>query len=368
MAVKQTIWPIEPHTQAKHAILDCYLKAWLPIMSSVSGRIVYIDGFAGPGKYLDESGQPTIDGSPLIALNAAIRHKLPLRSEIIFLFIEAKLDRCNYLKSLLSEITLPHNMKYEVICSKFDETLISILNDLDEKNRQLAPTFAFIDPFGYSDTPFSVVKRIMSNPMCEILINFNYRDVNRFLGDATKARHFDSLFGTDEWRKIAISQDPGERKLKTQQLYQKQLEKEANIRYVRFFEMINKLNQTEYFLFFGTNSIKGLKEMKRAMWKVDPRGRYRFSDRTDPRQKVLFEPEPDYNLLKKLIIEKFRGKTVSVEQIEQFVLVETPFRETHFKTRILKPMEETEPPEIEVIENNRRRKGTYPQGTIIKFL
>lgn len=29
---KETIWEIEPHTQAKHEILRRYLSAWFPIL------------------------------------------------------------------------------------------------------------------------------------------------------------------------------------------------------------------------------------------------------------------------------------------------------------------------------------------------
>jgi three-Cys-motif partner protein len=366
MVIKQTIWTIEPHTHAKHVILDRYLKAWLPIMSSVTGRIVYIDGFAGPGKYLDEKSQPIIDGSPLIALNAAIKHKLPLKAEIIFLFIESHPERCNYLKNLLSGIPLPDNIKYEVKCSKFDETLTSILNNLDEQKKYLAPTFAFIDPFGYSDTPFTVIKRIMENPKCEVLITFMYSFIKRAIAKPNQEKHLDILFGNREWRNMLDISTPLKKREFAQQLYKKQLEKEAKIKYVRFFEMINRFNQTEYLLFFGSNNKKGLKEMKRAMWKVDPGGAYRFSDRTDHRQKVLFEPEPAYNLLKKLIVEKFDSERVSIEQIEEFVVVDTPFRETHFKQKILKPMEDVKPPEIAV--SGRMRKGTYPPGTVIQFL
>lgn len=366
MSIKQTIWRIAPHTRAKHAILDCYLKAWLPIMSTISGRILYIDGFAGPGKYLDKKGLPTINGSPLIALNAAIKHKLPLETEIIFLFIEARHDRCEYLKGLLASISLPKNMKYEVKESKFDETIFSLLDYLDEQKKRLTPAFVFVDPFGYSDTPLSVIKRIMENPKCEVLINFMYLDVNRFLSDPDKVKHFDLLFGTDEWRKIAKLKNPRERKLKICGLYQKQLRKEAEIKYIRFFEMINKFNQTEYFLFFGSNHIEGLKKMKYAMWKMDPWGAFRFSDRTNPNQIVFFEPEPNYELLKRLISERFCKKMVSIREVEEFVVEETAFRETHFKRQILKQMEETDPPEI--IVKGRKRRGTYPKGTIIEFL
>jgi hypothetical protein len=57
----ETVWEMEPHTQAKHDILSGYLSAWLPIMSKYNERLVYVDGFAGPGVYTN--GEP---GSPII--------------------------------------------------------------------------------------------------------------------------------------------------------------------------------------------------------------------------------------------------------------------------------------------------------------
>jgi three-Cys-motif partner protein len=83
-----TIWEIDRHTLAKHAILRRYLEAWLPIMTSWSGRVLYIDGFAGPGKY--KGGE---DGSPIIALKAARDHRTKIRSEIVFIFVERDRER-----------------------------------------------------------------------------------------------------------------------------------------------------------------------------------------------------------------------------------------------------------------------------------
>jgi len=52
----ETIWQIEPHTTAKHQILGRYLHAWFPILGRFNRKLVYVDGFAGPGCYLD--GEP----------------------------------------------------------------------------------------------------------------------------------------------------------------------------------------------------------------------------------------------------------------------------------------------------------------------
>ena len=101
-------------------------------------------------------------------------------------------------------------------------------------------------------------------------------------------------------------------------------------------------------------SVEGLKAIKEAMWKVDGSGGLEFSDATDPNQLTLFTPEPDFSQLKRLILERFSAAgPVSVDDIEQFVLVETPFRETHYKLQILKQMEKVG--ELEVTESPRRR-------------
>ena len=61
-ATTKTVWPLEPHTRAKHEILRRYLEAWSAILSLGGFKtIAYVDGFAGPGLY--DNGE---DGSPSI--------------------------------------------------------------------------------------------------------------------------------------------------------------------------------------------------------------------------------------------------------------------------------------------------------------
>ena len=104
------------------------------------------------------------------------------------------------------------------------------------------------------------------------------------------------------------------------------------------------------------------------MWKVDKQGTFTFSDRTDPFQTVLFEPQPDYILLKKLLVEEFKGKAVSIEKVNNFIVAETAFVDSRIKTEILKPMEYATPPEILVETKRAKGKGTFPKGTVIKFI
>lgn len=365
--ITTTIWPIEPHTEAKHAILRKYLDAWLPIISRWNGRVLYIDGFAGPGEYIGGK-----DGSPIIAIKAVLDHKLKskMTAEFKFMFIEAAKDRHEYLQTRLASLKLPSNIEYSCICGKFDEEIKKLLGYLEEQKARLAPSFVFIDPFGYSGIPFNLIKKIMENPKCEVLITFMYDEINRFVQDIHSDKALDEMFGTDKWRSVRKESDPSKRCYFLHDLYKDQLQHEASIKFVRSFKMINSMNKPDYFLFFGTNEITGLKKMKEAMWRVDETGSFQFSDATyDPNQAFLFELEPNFVKLKNIILKNFKGKTVSVEELENFILTETSFTQNHYKRSILAKMELTNPLEIKAqCKGGKRRKGTFPPQTIIHFL
>lgn len=378
MAAPKTItWPIDEHTRAKHEIIRRYLQGWLPIMTTYNGKIIFLDGFAGPGEY--KGGEP---GSPIIAIDTFLEHSYEQirQKEVMFIFIEQNKDRCNYLEQLLSIRKAQHNFppkaSYEVLNGNFDETMDNLLTELEKQQLSLAPTFAFIDPFGYSHTPMKTIKRLMSHRGCEVLITFMYEEINRFLTTdyTNKADQYDALFGTSDWKEIArdLSKrgNAKERMIKLHDLYQNQLKTVANARYVRSFRMRNKHNATDYFLFFATNSLVGMDKMKCSMCKVDRSGSYEFSDFTNPNQLVLFEPEPDYSLLQKMLRQKFQGSTVKLKTINDYIISDTPFCTSGYKTKALKPMEKAQPPQIEVVQTlPNRRSGTYPNDDmLIRFL
>ena len=204
----------------------------------------------------------------------------------------------------------------------------------------------------------------MGNRSCEVVVNFMYEEINRFLGHPDQEANFDGFFGTGEWREGIQIAHPRERNRFLHDLYVRQLRDAAGVRYVRSFEMRNERDVVDYYLFHATNNILGLKRMKEAMWRVDESGEFTFSDATDPNQAVLFANEPRFELLRHQLLARFGGREACVEEVEQFVLEETAFRETHYK-RVLRELERAEPPMIEVIDPlPRRRRGTYPDKSM----
>lgn len=360
----ETIWKMDPHTLAKHTILRRYWQAWLPIMTAWNQRVLYIDGFAGPGKY--KQGE---DGSPLIALKAARDHKAKPKAETIFIFIEREEDRFKHLEQTIEEIkpTLPSNFKVNCVHGLFNDEMTKVFGHLDQQKLHIAPSFVFIDPFGFSHTPFQTIVRIMQNRRCEVLITFMYEEINRFLSHPDHPETYDRLFGTDAWRKVLPVKDADRRRRMIHDIYRDQLRQAAGIEYVRSFEMQNRGNSTDYFIFFGSHEILGLEKMKEAMWAADPSGAFHFSDYTSAKQTMsLFASGPDVDSLKNMILARFKGRSVSVDDLGRFIIAETPFLRTHFKRQILAPMERDE--EIEIVDAKLlRRRGSFPSGTKIRF-
>ena len=355
-----TIWDLEPHSRAKHAILKRYLQAWVPILSS-SGfpELVYIDGFAGPGRY--SQGE---EGSPVIALKAALGHhrQRQFNSEMTFLFVEVKQDRADMLQNVLDDINCPQSFTIQVARGLTFEQAITEFVEVKTRNEQrLPPTFAFIDPFGWSGVPFELVRRLLSFPSCEILVTFMYEEINRFLSHPDQVKNFDTLFGTHAWNHAITISNAQERNRILHDLYISQLKESARVKYVRSFEMRNDKNVTDYYLFYATNHLQDLKKMKEAMWKVDESGEFKFSDATDKNQLILFGVDSQFNILESQIVDRFNGQETTIGKIEEFVVAETAFRETHYKRQVLKPLEVRQPPGLTVINPSpNRKRGTYP--------
>lgn len=337
MQPRTTIWALEPHTAAKHEILRRYLQAWAPILSQGNfPHIAFVDGFAGPGRY--SNGE---EGSPIIAVKAVIEQARPIKARVDFHFIELDQQRSDHLNDEIGMLKLPPNVTSTIHGGRsFQDAFPVIWKSYAPTGGRHSrpPTFVFIDPFGFK-IPFSYVAEILRAQSCEVLVTFMFEEINRFLSQGQQPDNFDDLFGCPDWREGINIRMPRDRVKFLHDLYKQQLSQAARAKFVRSFAMRNERNTMDYFLFFATNHELGLRKMKEAMWRVDESGTYTFSDATDPNQSVLFAPEPNRQLLTKLIVDKFAGLQTTPGTIERFVVQDTAFRETHYK-RVLQALEE----------------------------
>ena len=357
-----TIWKIENHTLVKHEILKEYLNAWIPILGRTSQKIIFLDGFAGPGIY--KEGEK---GSPIIAIQAAIDHPMIQSvSEIHFIFIESDPERSKMLKQVIDQEfpDRPSNIHVHVISENFVQSLTAILDKIEEDNQDIAPTLAFLDPFGYSEIPIKLIIRIMKYTKCELLLTFMSGFLNRFLRDMEKQNAVDQLYGTGAWRKARDISNTNTRLNFLLDLYITQL-KTNGIKFVRPFKMMDSSRRTIYDLVFATKHHKGMDAMKKAMLKVVSNGTYTFSDRTDTKQTYFVDYSDESNWINDAsdsVFNHFKGKEGLLEDIRDFVLADTPFR---FLKSILKHIEKNQ--KIISVSGRTRNGLSYADGCTVKF-
>jgi three-Cys-motif partner protein len=347
-----------PHTAAKHLLLKRYLDRWFPILGKYNQRINYIDGFAGPGEY--EGGET---GSPLLAIEAAKYHvehgTLAPNVTINFIFVEANPDYARHLQGKLDALARPPQFKAGIIPGEFADVVASRLDELEKESKLLAPTFAFVDPFGFSGIPFDLMARILAYPKCEVFVNIMIEFINRFLehpNDKVLA-HFPSTFGTNEV--LDIPKQAGDRISAILALYRRQLK--AKAKFVGRFDMHGRNDQKTYSLFFASNSPKGFEKMKEAMWSVDKTEGGKFSD-FEPgaaEQTSLFGQFPLWDDM----LARFRGQTVPMGDLERFVIEETDYLPKHARG-VLKEQEASGEIKVEVAPGQKRRKGDFPVGKV----
>lgn len=357
------VWERPPHTKAKHDILTRYLGAWFGIFGySKHPRINVIDGFAGPGRYDDDE-----PGSPILTLNTLLDHKLFANfggTEFNFVFNELDTARFVSLKEAIAEVKAkrtpwPTTVRVVERNQNFQELARELLASIPA-GRRLAPTFAFIDPFGYRDVPIALIRDLVSHPSCELFIYFDFNSVNRFANAGNVDPLLTALFGSEEY-KNAPPADHGRAQF-IHDLYERQLRKECNFAHVCSFAMVNKTGHTGSYLFFCTRDDQAYDKMKQAMWALAPGGDYRFDDRLAG-QPVLFEDEANTGPLQDELVQHFAGRTVPVQDIIQYVVRETPFHSGQVKVKTLKPMQTTS----RISSPNQKKKGTFPDGTLVTF-
>jgi three-Cys-motif partner protein len=358
-------------------VLVAYLAAWLPIMGQQAMRIqrlrkdpprlLLVDGFCGPGRY--KAGE---DGSPLIMLKALLAHDAFERMseggvEFMFLFIEQDKRRVDYLNAELEQIQIPENVSVMVEHGEFETTFGKIVEDTHgEEGVTLVPTFAFIDPFGYSFTPMSLAGKFLDFQRCEALFFLPMVDIVRFVGREGQENAMNSLFGTERWGE-AIALEGEARRAFLLSLFEEQLREGGRVRFVRSFE-IRTDRKREYRLVFASDHEKGLALMKRAMWKVDPvEGVKYVAARKKDGQEVLFTSDPaavDTGPLLEHLRERFGTDWFTIEEAEQETLLSTPFlHDGHLKMKTLTPARKEEAIEV---ANPPGRKG-FVGGTKIRF-
>jgi three-Cys-motif partner protein len=192
-------------TYLKHFFLERYLERVAYSIGSFADEFVYVDGFSGPWQSADEAFEDTSFGIAIQKLRqvreglAAIRRHPRFRC----LFIEK--DAAAFC-SLEHAVAAVRDIEVRALNGEF-ETLIPHIQEFVRKSFALV----FIDPTGWTGFGLRRIQPIL-RLRCEILINFMFDHVNRFLDDPRPetTASFDELFGGPGWQAPGGSDAPYE--------------------------------------------------------------------------------------------------------------------------------------------------------------
>ena len=351
-------WEASPHTLAKLEIISRYLFLWFTIRSS-NPKLNYIDGFAGPGHYTN-----ALKGSPIIALDVAKQVATSgdgkLRNtEIGFLFVEKNPDFAVNLKETVAAMSLPPNFKWEVQPGSFEEKVGGLLEMFKKQGKLLAPTFAFIDPFGATGLPFAIVAEILKRQGCEVLLNLDSDGISRLVTAQNIEKnqsHLDTLFGDSSWRDELDPKSPKKLPSQVLALYKKKLKK--IVPYVFAFAMNSRGGQLNYHLVFATHHPLGLEKMKDAMKAVDQTGAYSFSDDTVGQEMLPFNFNEHATWAERMQ-QSLSGKWRPYADFRDYALNETPFTNPKSMLRELDGRGV-----LDVEAKPGRKKGSFPEDKI----
>ena len=244
-------------TYLKHFFLERYLERVAYVIGWEYPQFVYVDGFSGPWKSDDEAFEDT---SFIIAINKLRQVQTGLRKRgkspnIRCLFIEKEPTAFHELKRATSRVS---DITVEALHGEFEQRIPDIL-------RFVGSSFSlvFIDPTGWTGFGLSRIAPILQHQPGEVLINFMFDPINRFLQDPRSeiAASFNELFGGPGWRSEV--QHDQSRENAVVKLYRERIRATGGFRHITSTRILKPVADRSYFyLIYGTRHLKGLQEFR----------------------------------------------------------------------------------------------------------
>ena len=356
-------WKYEEQTKVKHQVLKYYIPQWLGVLGSFNSRLNYIDGFGGIGAYHTnedlKEGQYLSKsyGSPVFSALAINKLKMAGRvKEANILIIDIDKDNLINIDKILKFEGIDTN-KINYINGDFDKNI----NKLLDKVKKLAPTFFMVDPFGYSQIKINTLERIMSHKRSEILLNFMYNGIQRWVAYPLMDVHFDSLFGSSRWRDY-INETTSTKEKHLVDLFWNSCKRFAKFVYPFRLGFPDR-KMPYYYLFHLSNHRKGCILMKASFAKFN-QGDLEYKGTNNRQLSFDFIENQNRKDWKKLLLARFGGNSTSYKDLLDRIIDEIPLTESVIK-KILQNMEREQL--IEINAGGRGRKNGIEETDIIIF-
>ena len=252
-------WKYEEQTKIKHQGLCAYSKVWISKLGCLKNTL-FFDCHGGCGAYLDADNVVKFGSSVIVRHIADTVNKNRQTKTAIVYCEKEKKNYENFLKVIddCGKMKIKHyNDEFQNVMA--NPTIIKYFNTY--------PSLFFVDPFGYN-FDINVLANLMQSFGNELIINFMFDFINRFIADPKIEKACNTFFGCSDWKK-ADKLCSQEREEFLVNLFKNQLRKTTGAKYIFAYRLCYPdKNQTYYYLIHATNHIDGITFMKQAFASV----------------------------------------------------------------------------------------------------
>lgn len=186
------------HSLAKHRIIERYIERYIEIVTAISVQeelnIVFIDGYAGGGRY--KLGNTFVPGSPLILRNAvaAMEAKLAaqrpkgFRINAEFYFVDQDANHTAFLRSELeaSPFKAELDKSIHIWTSDFNERVDDLIRAVKQRSPRAGRGIFLLDQYGWSQVAFRSVRALLDVlPKAEAFLTFSVDALIDYLSDSS---------------------------------------------------------------------------------------------------------------------------------------------------------------------------------------
>lgn len=238
---------LRDYSEIKLRILRKFLTPWATKLGSYARRrngvIWYVDGFAGRGKYDDDS-----DGSPMLGLRKAKQIQIENKGYGLACFFVEK--NRGYWQAL-EQVVLPFRQDGLTILNRHGE-FSELIPDIEYETRG-SPVMMFVDPFGLSPLKFEPFRLMLGRqgPL-DIILTFQHQAVHRLATEHPDL--ISDAVGGDRWMAGWNSIDDPEAKIEhvLQEFRQNMLDAGNFIDVVSYPIRESKQSAPRYYLLFAS--------------------------------------------------------------------------------------------------------------------
>jgi three-Cys-motif partner protein len=352
------------NSKIKATIISKYFLVWAKIIGKHAEKIAYVDLFAGPGRYKDDTRS-----TPLMVLESAIADPM-LRERLVAVFNDGEPENAASLTEEIAKLKSIGTLKFAPFVD--NEAVGDGTADALSK-MSLIPTLCFFDPFGYKGLSLKLINAVLKDWACECVFFFNYNRINMGITNERVRSHMEALFGEDRIEGLQAELDgmaAADRELRVVEELTKAL-RALGGKYVLPFRFLNERgNRTSHHLIFVSKHPLGYGIMKEIMAGESskheqgvPSFAYSVADIRFP---LLFELSRPLDDLEGMLLGAFAGRTLRMVDVYEQHHVDRRFIKSNYKDA-LRNLEEreqigTDPPAAK----RKMRNGVRTFGDDVK--